>query len=189
MDSFEFNKVAMSVLGVVFIVMSVSFLSESIFHSELKKDEDGQYIMGYAVEVEADASASEDAEPAGPAFEPITAMLASADISSGEKIFKKCAACHTNEDGGGNKVGPALYNIVERPIASLSDFSYSSALKAYGDGKNWSYESLNGFLWKPKTYIKGTSMGFAGLKKVDERADLVAYLRSLSGSPAPLPAE
>ena len=183
MDSFEFNKIAMSVLGIAFIVMSVTFLSDSIFHSEKPEQQ------GYAVEVaDAGQSAGEE-EEAGPAYDPINTLLASADVGAGEKVFKKCAACHTNEAGGANKVGPALYDIVERPIASADGFSYSGALKAYGEGKNWSYDSLNGFLWKPKTYIKGTSMGFGGLKKTADRANLIAYLRTLSASPAPLPAE
>ncbi|MEM7216395.1 MAG: cytochrome c family protein [Pseudomonadota bacterium] len=189
MDSFEFNKFAMAILGVVFVVMSVNFVSDGLFHSKVKKDENGEIIMGYAVEVEEDNSGSGEEAPAGPAYEPITALLASADISAGEKVFKKCSACHTNADGGGNKVGPALYGIVDRQIASLGDFSYSSALKNYGGEKSWSYEELNGFLWKPKTFVKGTSMGFGGLKKVADRAALIAYLRSLSASPSPLPSE
>ncbi|MEM9332499.1 MAG: cytochrome c family protein [Pseudomonadota bacterium] len=188
MDSFEFNKIAMAVLGVAFIVLSVTFASESIFHSKVKKDEDGAIVMGYAVEV-AEASTQTSDEPAGPAYEPVTALLASADLATGEKVFRKCAACHTNEEGGANKVGPALYGVVEREIAAVDGFSYSSALRAYGEGKTWTYDELNGFLWKPKTFVKGTSMGFAGVKKVDERAALIAYLRSLSASPAPLPAE
>ena len=180
MDSFEFNKVFMAILGTVFIVMSLNFISEGLFHNHVPEQQ------GYAVEV-AEASTGEEEEDTGPAFEPISALLASADIGEGEKIFKKCASCHTNVEGGANKVGPALWGIVERPIASADGFSYSGALKAYGEGKNWTYESLNGFLWKPKTYVKGTSMGFGGIKKVEDRAAMVAYLRSLAGTPAALP--
>jgi len=180
MDSFEFNKVFMAILGTVFIVMSLNFISDGLFHNDVPEQQ------GYAVEV-AEASSEAEEEDTGPAFEPISAMLASADIAEGEKIFKKCSSCHTNVEGGANKVGPALWGIVERPIASADGFSYSGALKAYGEGKNWTYESLNGFLWKPKAYIKGTSMGFGGIKKVGERAAIVAYLRSLAGTPVPLP--
>lgn len=183
MDSFEFNKIAMSVLGVVFIVMSLNFLSESLFHTERPE------TMGYAVEVAEASGAAEPEEDTGPAFDPITPLLASADIGAGEKAIKKCSACHTFEQGGANKVGPALWDIVNRDIASIDGFGYSSALTEYGADKTWTYESLNGFLWKPKTYIKGTSMGFAGIKKAEDRADIVAYLRSLSANPAPLPAE
>lgn len=183
MDSFEFNKVMMAILGTVFIVMSLSFISDALFHGELPEQQ------GYAVEVADASGGSEPEEDTGPAFEPVSALLASADIGAGEAEFKKCAACHSNDEGGANKVGPALWGVVERPIASAADFSYSGALKEYGDGKTWTYEALNGFLWKPKTYIKGTSMGFGGIKKVEDRADIIAYLRSLSSSPAPLPAE
>ncbi|MDJ0614707.1 MAG: cytochrome c family protein [Rhizobiaceae bacterium] len=181
MDSFEFNKVFMAILGTVFIVMSLSFISDSLFHNKVPEQQ------GYAVEVAEASTGGEAEEDTGPAFEPISAMLASADIAEGEKIFKKCSSCHTNVDGGANKVGPALWGIVERPIASADGFSYSGALKTYAEGKTWSYEELNGFLWKPKTYVKGTSMGFGGIKKVEDRAALVAYLRSLAGTPAPLP--
>ncbi|MEO0328421.1 MAG: cytochrome c family protein [Pseudomonadota bacterium] len=182
MDSFEFNKYAMALLGVVFFVMGLTFLSDGIFHADKPEQ------PGYLVEVEESVGETETAD-AGPAFEPITAMLASADITKGESVAKKCSACHTFDSGGGNKVGPALYGVVERPIASADGFGYSSALSAFAEAKTWTYEELNGFLWKPKTYVKGTSMGFAGLKKVQDRADIVAYLRSLSSDPAPLPAE
>ena len=84
----------------------------------------------------------------------------------GSKVAKKCAACHTFDEGGANKVGPALYGIVNKGMGATDGFGYSAALKAYGEGKTWTYEELNGFLWKPKTYIKGTGMGFPGLKKL-----------------------
>ena len=182
MDSFEFNKYAMAVLGVVFFIMGVSFLSDSIFHKVNPEQ------PGYLVEVD-DSTTQAEVADAGPAYEPISAMLASADIAKGESVAKKCSACHTFDSGGANKVGPALYGIVNRTIASVDGFGYSSALTAYGEGKTWTYEELNGFLWKPKTFVKGTSMGFAGLKKTQDRADIVAYLRSLASDPAPLPAE
>ena len=182
MDSFEWNKIFMSVLGIAFMVMSLNFLSDSLFHSEAPEQ------PGYAIEV-AENTGSEPAEEKGPAFDPISGLLASADIGAGENTFKKCAACHSNEAGGANKVGPGLYGIVGRDIASVDGFSYSSALKAYGEGKTWGYEELNGFLWKPKTYVKGTSMGFAGIKKAEDRAEIIAYLRSLADNPLPLPAE
>lgn len=181
MDSFELNKIVMAVLGTVFIVFSLSLISEAIFHTEEPE------VAGYAIEV-AETSGTETAEAdAGPAFEPITAMLASADVSAGEGVFRKCASCHAIEKGGANKVGPALYGVVGRPIASADGFSYSAALASYGEGKTWTYEELNGFLWNPKKYVSGTSMGFAGLKKPEERADLIAWLREQADNPEPLP--
>ncbi len=182
MDLFEFNKIAMAVLGTVFIVMCLNFAADGLFHSENPEQK------GYAIEM-AEASTGGETAPAGPAYEPISAMLASADIGAGEKVFKKCAACHDASAGGKNKVGPALYEIVNRNIASTDGFSYSGALKEFAAGKQWTYEDLNGFLFKPKAYVKGTSMGFGGIKKVADRANLVAYLRSQAASPAALPAE
>lgn len=183
MDSFEFNKIAMAVLGTVMLVMGLNFAADGLFHTENPEQK------GYAIEIAENTSETVVEEPTGPAYEPVLPLLASADIGAGESVFKKCASCHTVDAGGGNKVGPALYDIVDRPIAVAEGFSYSSALKEYGEGKNWTYESLNGFLWKPKTYISGTSMGFGGLRKVEDRANLIAYLRSKSDAPAPLPAE
>ena len=182
MDSFEFNKISMAVLGTAFLVLGLNFGAEAIFHSENPEQK------GYAIEV-AEASTGGSEEPAGPAFDPVEPLLASADAAAGEKIFKKCASCHDVNAGGANKVGPALYEVVNRDIASVDGFSYSGALKEYGNGKQWTYESLNGFLWKPKTYVKGTSMGFGGIKKVEDRANLIAYLRGQSASPAELPAQ
>lgn len=178
MDSFEFNKYAMALLGAVFLIMGLNFVSGGIFHSEIPHSDDEDIVV-----------ANNSSEPSGPAYEPISAMLASADAAAGEKVFKKCSGCHTVVEGGANKAGPGLYDIVNRSMGAVGDFGYSSALLEYGADKNWTYEELNGFLWKPKTFMKGTKMGFAGLKKVQDRADIVAYLRTLSASPAPLPAE
>lgn len=183
MDSFEFNKLAMAILGTVFLVMSLTFLSDAIFHPVVPE------TQGYAIEVADGGGSDSGTADTGPAYEPISALLAGADVAAGQKVAKKCAACHTFEEGGANKVGPNLYDIVNKPMASVDGFAYSAALKAYGEGKSWSYDELNGFLWNPKKYLKGTAMGFPGLKKVNDRASITAYLRSLSASPVPLPAE
>ena len=135
-----------------------------------------------------EAIASTGPASSGPVVEPVAALLASADLAKGEKVGKKCVACHTFNEGGANKVGPGLYGIVDRPMASVDGFGYSSALTAYADGKSWTYAELNGFLFKPKAHVKGTSMGFAGIKKTADRAAMIAYLRTLAGTPAPLPA-
>lgn len=184
MDSFEFNKIALSFLAAIFVLFSLSLISESIFHADVPEQ------AGYQI-AEAEGGSGGDVAKAdtGPAYEPIEALLASADLGAGEKVFKKCAACHTFEKGGENKVGPNLWNIVDASIGSHSaDFKYSSALSAYGEsGTKWTYEELNGFLFKPKTHVKGTAMGFAGLKKTEDRANLIGWLRSHADSPAALP--
>ncbi len=114
-------------------------------------------------------------------------LLATADVKKGKKISKSCAACHSFDKGGKNKMGPNLWNIVNRDIATVEGFKYSKAMQNAG-GK-WSYDKLNKFLTKPREDIKGTKMSFAGVKKLEDRAALIAWLRSLSDSPAQLPVE
>ena len=180
MDSFEWNKVFGALLGAAFVVMGITFLSDAIFHHG-NPEKPGFEIAG------GEAIASTGPASSGPTVEPVAALLAAADLAKGEKVGKKCVACHNFQEGGKNKVGPGLYDIVNRPIASVDGFGYSGALKSYAEGKTWTYAELNGFLYKPKAHVKGTSMGFAGIKKTEDRAAMIAYLRSLSASPAPLP--
>ena len=183
MDSFELNKIAMAILGTVFVLMSASFISSSLFHSEIPKQ------AGFNIEASGGDDHADEATSEKAPYEPILSLLANADVEAGAKIAKKCASCHTFEKGGKKKVGPNLFNIVDGAIAGVDGFGYSSALKSFGDGKSWDYAALNGFLFKPKKYVKGTAMGFAGLKKTNERANIIAYMRSFSDSPAPLPGE
>ncbi len=182
MDSFELNKIIGALLAAVFVIFSVSLVSESLFESHAPEQ------AGFAIAVEEGGDEKGDvAKDTGPAL--IGALLASADVDKGKSVFKKCAACHTVENGGANKVGPNLWSIVNRAAASQDGFAYSGALKDYAKGGEtaWDYESLNQFLLSPRKYLKGTSMGFAGLKKEGDRANIIAYLRTLSDSPAPLP--
>ena len=111
--------------------------------------------------------------------------MAKGDVESGKKVFKKCAACHSIKKGGGNKIGPALYNVVGRKVGGLDDYKYSKALTAYG--KEWTFEELNGFLLKPATYLKGTKMAYAGLRKEVDRASVIKYLNESGNTPKPLP--
>lgn len=180
MDSFELNKMAGALLGTVFIVMSIGLARDALF-SNPAPEKPGFEIVA----AEGGAEGGEAAAPA--AVEPIAPLLASADAAAGEAVFKKCQACHSGEKGGPNKVGPDLWGIVGRPMAAHEGFNYSAAIKEFGAGKNWDYEALASFVTKPKAYIKGTSMGFAGLAKPEDRANLIAYLRTLSDSPVPLP--
>ena len=183
MDSFEVNKVLGGLLGTAFVVFSISLASDAIFASPIPEK------PGFAIEAAEEGGAPAGGE-AAPAAVPIAQLLASADADAGAAIFKKCAACHSVEKGGPNKVGPDLWGVVNRPIASHEGFAYSGAMKEFSQGSTvvWDFEHLNHFLASPKGYIKGTAMGFAGVKKDDERANLIAYLNSQSDSPAPLPA-
>nr|CAD6617657.1 cytochrome c family protein [Rhizobium sp. Khangiran2] len=175
------NMAVGAFLATVFVMMTVSIASEGIWHSEVPEQ------AGFAI------VAAETGGEAGGAEEeaavPIATLLASADAAAGESSFKKCASCHTADQGGANKVGPGLWDVVNRPIASHEGFSYSAAMKDFSEGGSvvWDYDHLNGFLLAPKQHVPGTAMGFAGLKKDDERANVIAYLRSLSDNPAPLP--
>ena len=115
----------------------------------------------------------------------ITAIMSLGDVESGKKIFKKCAACHSINKGGKNKIGPALYNVVGRAVGNLDDYKYSKALASYG--KEWTFEELNGFLQKPASYLKGTKMSYAGLRKEKDRASIIKYLNQKSDNPKLLP--
>ena len=180
MGNMNFNTVAMAFLTVVFVTFSLSLLSEGIYETELEE-------FGYPIEVVggSDAAGGEDA---GPAFDPVSPLLASADPAAGETIFRKCNSCHTNDPSGANKTGPGLWGVVGRPVASHEGFGYSGALEEHAlEEPDWSFEALNEFLWKPKTAVPGTSMGFAGLSDVQERANVIAYLNTLSENPLPYP--
>jgi cytochrome c len=177
------NMALGALLGTVFVLFSVSLASEGLYHSESPEK------PGFIIEGEEVAS-TEGAKEEAPAV-PIADLMAKADPANGEKLFKKCASCHSADKGAGNKVGPNLYGVVGRQIAHLGDFGYSAPMKAFSEGGKqvWDFDHLNHFLTAPKKYIKGTSMGFAGDKKDAERADIIAYLNSKSDAPLPLPAK
>ncbi len=178
MDELKFNKLAAGFLLAVLLAMGGYKLSEIIIpHHELAQN-------AYPIEVtEVVSAASVAAVPVGP--EPILALLSEADISAGRKVAKKCTACHVFDKGGSNRVGPALWNVVNASMGKVDGYAYSNVLAGFGGV--WDYQSLNQFLYKPKVYMKGTKMNFAGLKKPSDRANIIAYLRSLSDAPADLP--
>ena len=178
MDSFEINKIVAAVLMVALLVIGIGKLSDVIFHVE-KPDK-----PGYSVEVESSAVSTSTTTKDEEKID-IALLLAMGDIAHGEKVFKKCAACHSIVKGGKNAIGPALYNVVGRKIGAVEDYKYSKAFVEYQ--KNWTFEELNGFLIKPAKWIKGTKMAYAGLRKEKDRASVILYMNSKSGNPKPLP--
>lgn len=179
MDSFEFNKVAGGVLGTLLVTMGLGLFSGYVFSAPtLNKP-------GYELP---NAPAEDTAEPAATAeaAQPLPVLLAKADVHKGQADVKVCGACHNFEKGAAAKVGPPLYGVVNRQVASIGGFDYSAALK--GKGGNWTLDDINKFITNPKGYLSGTKMGFAGEGNPNKRADILAYLNSLSDSPQPLPA-
>ena len=168
MDSFEINKIVAAVLMVALLIIGIGKLSDVIFHVEKPE------TPGYKVEVEQVSTASSSTTTAAEEKVDIAALMAMGDIASGEKIFKKCAACHSIIKGGKNAIGPALYNVVGRKVGSVEDYKYSKALAAYE--KEWTLEELNGYLTKPAKWIKGTKMAFAGLIKNPFSSSKVQFL-------------
>ena len=180
MDSFELNKIIAAILMVALLVIGIGKLSNIIFHVEKPK------TPGYVVEVEqVVASTIEVSSETAEEKIDIAALMAMGDIAHGEKVFKKCAACHSIVKGGKNAIGPALYNVVGRKVGAIEGYKYSKALAAYD--KEWTFEELNGFLKKPAKYIKGTKMAYAGLRKESDRASVIKYLNKNSDNPLTLP--
>jgi cytochrome c len=179
MDSFELNKIIAAILMVVLLVIGLGKIADGVFHVKKPKN------PGYQIEVESQlTSATSQATEMVEKID-ITAVMALGDIASGEKIFKKCAACHSINKGGKNKIGPALYNVVGRAVGGIDNYKYSKTLASYD--KEWTFEELNGFLTKPSSYLKGTKMSYAGLRKEKDRASVIKYLNQNSDSPKLLP--
>ena len=182
MDSFELNKIMGAVLGTLLFVMGAGFVAEAIYHPIEGRG------PGYALPEPEAAEHGTETAAAEPEV-PLGLLLASADATRGQAAVKKCAGCHNFGEGEGNKQGPHLYGVVGRPEGSVPDFSYSEALMAHNAaGDIWTYENLNAFLTRPADYAPGTKMNFAGVRTAEERADILAYLQTLSPSPVPFPA-
>ena len=179
MDSFEINKIIAAILMVALLVIGISKLSEIVFYVEKPE------TPGYSVEEQQVTDVSVSSEKVAEKIVDIAALMSLGDIASGEKIFKKCAACHSIVKGGKNNIGPALYNVVGRKVGVVDDYKYSKALAGYD--KAWTFEELNGYLIKPAKWIKGTKMAFAGLRKEKDRASVIKYLNQNSDNPLPLP--
>ena len=181
MSGLEVNKILASIIMALLIVTLIGHFGDLLIDTE--HHDEGE--TAYKIDVEEMPSGDSGIVKKEEVIEPISALLVSASLENGEKLFKKCATCHNYEKGGANKVGPQLWNLINRPKANVEGFAYSKALAEYGG--EWSYEELAEFLYKPKKFIKGTKMNFAGLKKVKDRADIVYFLREQSDSPVPLP--
>ncbi len=177
MDAFELNKIAGAVLFALLILFGAKTATNLIF--KVHKPEKPGYEVEI-VEAESGGKAGEAKEEV-----PLAVLLAEADAGKGERVAKKCAACHTFDKGGANKIGPNLYGVMGRDLGTIDGFAYSGALK--GKGGSWGYDELNEFITNPKGFIKGTKMAFAGVKNTKQRADLILYMRGQNDSPPPLP--
>lgn len=177
-SSLEGNKLAAAILTAGIIGVGSAVLSGMLYRPHVPEE------RAFQVAVAGGAPAEEAAAPAA-AVEPIAVRLARADVEAGKAAAKKCASCHSFDKGGKNGVGPNLWGVVAAKKGHAEGFAYSAAL--LGTGGEWTYDSLDSFITNPKAYAPGTKMSFAGIAKPEERANLIAYLRSLADSPAPLP--
>lgn len=183
-DALLVNKIAAAVLVSGLLAMVVGELSGALIHTgETMPIEEQAFVIAEPSDADSTVAEAEPEAPAGPAD--ILPMLASADVAEGEKFSRKCSACHSFDEGGPAKVGPNLYNIVNASIGSADGYSYSGAMAEHGG--EWDYAALNEFLYNPKAYVPGTKMSYKGISDDEDRANMIAYLRSLSGNPAPLP--
>jgi cytochrome c len=182
MDSFELNKIIAAVLLTALIVIGIGKFTNILFHVE-KPKESAYKIEG--LETVATSTTSTGSEAKVVETVDIKQLLTMGDLAHGEKVFKKCSACHQIASGGKNMIGPNLWGVIGRTAGSVSDYKYSKAMVAYG--KEWTYKEMNSYLVKPQAYVKGTKMAFAGLRKEKDRASVILFMNSKSNSPKSLP--
>ena len=178
MNSFEINKIIAAIILTIVIVFGVNKLGDVIYSVKAPKGNTYNIVTETKEISKADTAKAEGDVNIG-------ALLALGSIDHGKMVFKKCAACHSISKGGVNKIGPALWGVIGRKAGSISNYKYSKAMSGFG--KTWNFETVNTFLIKPKDYIKGTKMTYAGLKKEKDRASIILYLNEQSDSPVPLP--
>ena len=174
------NKIIVSIILTLVLILGINKITDTLYYVE--KPEKSAYQVDGTTEVSSISSTESNTGTVEPGN--IMAVFASTSATEGAKIFKKCAACHSIAQGGGNKIGPALWGVLGRKAGSVSDYKYSKAMAAHE--KTWTFDEMNGFLIKPKDWIKGTKMSFAGLKKENERAAVILYMNENSENPLPI---
>ena len=179
MDSFELNKIIGAILLTALIVIGLGKFTDILFQVEKPKQ------SAYKVEGLEEAVTTSKLEQKVEERVDIAQLLSMGDLNHGEKVFKKCSACHMVASDGKNMIGPNLWSVIGRTAGSVSDYKYSKAMIAYG--KEWTFEEMNSYLIKPQAYVKGTKMAFAGLRKEKDRASVILFMNSKSSSPKPLP--
>lgn len=183
-NNFEFDKIVVSVALAIFIVVFSNALGGFFYRTKQIPEH-----RGYEIEI-VDVAGGDTTPKGLPEVIDIATIMSQAIAEQGKSVFNKCAVCHTHEKGGANKVGPNLWGIVGAVVAHHKDFNYSNAMAKRGqDGIKWTYEELYRYIYSPRAHVVGTKMAFAGIKKDDERANLIAYLRTLADNPLPLPAK
>ena len=174
------NKIIVSIVLAIILVLGINKIADSIFYVE--KPEKSAYQVASVTTISSTTASETSSENSG--SKNIMALFSSTSAAEGEKVFKKCVACHSIAKGGANKIGPALWGVLGRKAGSISNYKYSKAIASYE--KSWSFEEINGFLIKPKDWIKGTKMSFAGLKNAKDRAAIILYMNENTDSPLPL---
>ena len=173
------NKIIASIILVIILILGINKITDIIFYVE-KPEKSAYQVASISTTTITETTSASSSTGSGE----IMALLASASVTNGEKVFKKCAACHSIAKGKGNKIGPALFGVLGRQAGSLADYKYSKAMIAHG--KPWTFEEMNSFLTKPKDWVKGTKMSFVGLKNAKDRAAVILYMNENTDSPLPL---
>ena len=181
MSGFEINKILASIILAVLIIGGISFVGNLIVNIDHKKNQ----VTAYKIDIPESDMSTQSIASVDKSIEPISTLLINASLEQGEKLYKKCGTCHNYKKDSKSKVGPNQWNLINRPKANVTGFAYSKALADYGG--TWTFEELNGFLYKPKEYIQGTKMNFSGLNNVEDRANLILWLSQHSDNPVPLP--
>ena len=180
MNGFEINKIIAAIILTIIVVLGIDKLADVVYN--VKVPENANYKLAKTVET---AEINKDDSVKTESASDIKTFLAIGNIDHGKTVFKKCAACHSISKGGANKIGPALWGVIGRAAGSVDGYKYSKAIENFD--KSWNFETMNNFLIKPKDYIKGTKMAFAGLKNEKDRSSVILYLNEQGNSPSPLP--